>query len=197
YTAFDAFYHALEASCGVDSSPYVVAIAEEAVKNIVYWLPKAVENPGDVEARYWLLYSSMLAGIAIDNSRAHIIHSVENVLSGINTSLPHGAGLAMLGPAAVKHLYQASPETLYRILKYIDPQLEPDPKHAEKAAEAVKRFHKSMGFNENLRQYGFSEADADKIIDIVTNYLSYGLRLSPIEPSKDILKEIYLSALNF
>ncbi|MEM3998958.1 MAG: iron-containing alcohol dehydrogenase, partial [Ignisphaera sp.] len=111
YTAFDAFYHALEASCGVDSSPYVVAIAEEAVKNIVYWLPKAVENPGDVEARYWLLYSSMLAGIAIDNSRAHIIHSVENVLSGINTSLPHGAGLAMLGPAAVKHLYQASPET--------------------------------------------------------------------------------------
>lgn len=197
YTAFDAFYHALEAACGVDTSPYVVAIAEEAVKNIVYWLPKAVEEPSNVEARYWLLYASMLAGIAIDNSRAHIIHGIENVLSGINTSLPHGAGLSMLGPQAVKYLYRASPDTLHKLLRYIDPELEPDPKYAERAGEAVKRFHKSMGFNENLRMYGFSEMDAENVVDTAIKYLSYSFKLSPIEVSRDILKEIYLSALNF
>ncbi|MDK6029118.1 iron-containing alcohol dehydrogenase [Ignisphaera sp. 4213-co] len=197
YTAFDAFYHALEAACGVDSSPYIVAIAEEAVRNIVSWLPKAIENPKNIEARYWLLYASMLAGIAIDNSRAHIIHAIENVLSGINTSLPHGSGLSMLGPSAVKHLYRVAPEPLHRLLRYIDSQLEPLPEHADKAAQAVKKFHKTMGFNENLKMYGFSEADADRVVDTVVNYLSYSLKLSPLEPSRELLKEIYLSALNF
>ena len=197
YTAFDAFYHALEASCGADSSPYVLALAEEAVKNIVKWLPLALKDPGNAEARYWLLYASMLAGIAIDNSRAHIIHAMENVLSGINTELPHGAGLAMLGPAAVKHLYRAVPEPLHRILKYLDPGLEPSPEYAERAAEAVKRFHAEMGFRESLRAYGFTEQEAEKVIDTVFNYLSYALKLSPVEPSRELLKEMYLSALGY
>jgi alcohol dehydrogenase len=196
YTAFDAFYHALEASCGVDSSPYVITLAEEAVKNIVNWLPTALRDPSDVEARNWLLYASMLAGIAIDNSRAHIIHAVENVLSGMNTELPHGAGLAMLGPAAVKHLYRAVPETLHRILRHLDQGLEPSLSHAERAAEAVKRFHIDMGFRENLRIYGFTEQEADKVVDTVFNYLSYSLKLSPIEPSRDVLRDVYLSALS-
>jgi alcohol dehydrogenase len=197
YTAFDAFYHALEASCGADSSPYVLTLAEEAVKNIVKWLPLALKDPGNAEARYWLLYASMLAGIAIDNSRAHIIHAMENVLSGINTELPHGAGLAMLGPVAVKHLYRVVPEPLHRILKYLDPGLEPSPEYAERAAEAVKRFHAEMGFRESLRAYGFTEQEAEKVIDTVFNYLSYALKLSPVEPSRELLKEMYLSALGY
>jgi alcohol dehydrogenase len=195
YTAFDAFYHALEASCGVDSSPYVLALAEEAVKNIVTWLSVALKDPGNVEARYWLLYASMLAGVALDNSRAHIIHAVENVLSGVNTELPHGAGLAMLGPAAVKHLYKAVPEPLHRVLRHLDPGLEPSPTHAVRAAEAVKRFHVEMGFRENLRSYGFTEQEADRVVDTVLNYLGYALKLSPIEPSREVLVEMYLSAL--
>lgn len=197
YTAFDAFYHAVESATTILSSPYVVALAEEAVRNIVKWLPVAINDPSNIEARYWLLYASMVAGIAIDNTRTHMVHALEHVISGLNEGLAHGAGLAMLGPVAIKHVYKANPETLHRLLRYLDPSLEPTPSHAEKASEAVKRFHIGVGFRENLRMYGFSEQDADKVVELAQKYLQVNLSLSPIEPSKDILKEMYLSALNF
>ncbi|ADM27254.1 iron-containing alcohol dehydrogenase [Ignisphaera aggregans DSM 17230] len=195
YTSIDAMYHALEASCGRDSSPYVLAIAEEAIKNIVTWLPIALREPKNIEARYWLLYASMLAGISIDHSRAHLIHAIENVLSGINTELPHGAGLAMLGPTAIKYLYRSRPKELHRLLRHIDPELKPSEDDAIKASRAIEEFQKGLGFNERLSNYGFRDEDIDRVIETTNKYLRYGLSLAPIEIKDDIIREIVSSAL--
>lgn len=195
YTSIDAMYHALEASCGRDSSPYVLTIAEEAIKNIVAWLPIALREPKNIEARYWLLYASMLAGISIDHSRAHLIHAIENVLSGINTELPHGAGLAMLGPTAIKYLYRSRPKELHRLLRHIDPELKPSEDDAIKASRAIEEFQKGLGFNERLSNYGFRDEDIDRVIETVNKYLRYGLSLAPIEIRDDIIREIVGTAL--
>lgn len=197
YTSFDVLYHAIEAACGKDSSPFVISVAEEAVRLVVKWLPIALREPRNLEARYWLLYASALAGIAIDNSRAHAIHMLENVLSGLNTSLPHGAGLALIGPTAVKYLYRASPAELYPLLRHLDPQLEPHERYAEKAAIALKRFHLSHGLRQTLVDYGFSEADADDIVRALRKYLSYGLVNSPVEFTDDMFKEMIRDALSY
>ncbi|MEM3980917.1 MAG: iron-containing alcohol dehydrogenase, partial [Ignisphaera sp.] len=195
YTAIDAFYHAYEAATGRDSSPFVFMIAEEASRLIVRWLPIALKDPKNIEARYWLLYASMLAGIAIDNSRAHIIHAIENVLSGINTDLPHGAGLAMIGPAAVMYIHRAVPEHSYRILRQIDPSLRPNEEDAEKASRAVIIFEKSVEFNEKLSDYGFSEKDVEIIVNTVVNVLSHNLKLTPFNVDVEVIKSIYLNSL--
>lgn len=195
YTTLDAFYHAYEAATGRDSSPFALMIAEEASRLITRWLPIALKDPKNIEARYWLLYASMLAGIAIDNSRAHIIHAIENVLSGINTDLPHGAGLAMIGPAAIVYIHRAVPEHSHRILRHIDPSLRPNEEDAEKAGKAVMIFEKSVEFNEKLSDYGFSEKDMQDIVNIVVNVLSHNLRLTPFNVDAETIKSIYLNSL--
>lgn len=195
YTSLDAFYHVYEAATGKDTSPFVLAVAEEAVKHIVYWLPKVVKNPSDIESRYWLLYSSMLAGIAIDNSRAHLIHAIENVISGINTDLPHGAGLAILGPHAIKYIHRAVPEYSYRILKYIDPHIKPEKDYAEKASKIVAEFQNIIGFKERLSDYGFKENDIDVITTTVFKYLTYGLKLTPFNVKEDDIRNILLESI--
>ncbi|MCS7111722.1 MAG: iron-containing alcohol dehydrogenase [Sulfolobales archaeon] len=195
YTTLDAFYHAVEAACGRNSSPYVVAIAEEVVRIISKWLPKVVRNLGDMDGRSWLLYASMLAGIAIDNSRAHIIHAIENVLSGMNTSLPHGAGLAMLGPTALPYLYASEYENLYRALRHIDPSIQPDPSDSVKVGEALREFQQSIGFSERLSDYGFTVDDADRVAETVEKVLSYALKQAPIDVTREIIRGIYLGAL--
>ncbi|MEM1678061.1 MAG: iron-containing alcohol dehydrogenase [Ignisphaera sp.] len=195
YTTLDAFYHAIEAACGRNSSPYIVAMAEEVVKVISEWLPRTVRDLRNLDCRFWLLYASMLAGIAIDNSRAHLIHAIENVLSGLNTSLPHGAGLAMLGPAAISYLYASEYEILHRILRHLDPSIQPDPSDSIKAGEAVRRFQQSVGFSERLSNYGFTVNDADRVVETVENVLSYALKQAPIEVSRETIRAIYLEAL--
>lgn len=195
YTSLDAFYHAYESATGRDTSPYALMLAEEAVQHIVKWLPIAVKSPNNLEARYWLMYASMLAGMAIDSSRAHLIHAIENVISGINTDLPHGAGLAMLGPSATVFIHNAVPEYSSRILKHVYPSIRPVKDDAEKAGKAVELFQKLVGFNERLSDYGFDEKFADIVVDTVVNVLKYNLRLAPFDVEAEVIKSIFLKSL--
>uniref|UniRef100_A0A7J3MWF4 Iron-containing alcohol dehydrogenase n=1 Tax=Ignisphaera aggregans TaxID=334771 RepID=A0A7J3MWF4_9CREN len=195
YTALDAFYHAYEAATGKDTSPFVLTLAEEITKHVVNWLPIAIKDPNNIEARYWLLYSSMLAGIAIDNSRAHIIHAIENVLSGINVNLPHGAGLAILGPQATIYIHRAVPEYSYRVLRYIDSGIRPSRDDAEKVGKAITEFQQMLGLKEKLSDYGFKEEDADTVVDAVFKALGYSLRLVPFNVREDDIRDIYLKSI--
>ncbi|HDI02237.1 MAG TPA: iron-containing alcohol dehydrogenase [Ignisphaera sp.] len=195
YTALDALYHAIESATSNASSPYTQLLAEQVTELVVKWLPIAIKNPDNLEARYWLLYASMLAGIAIDHGRTHLIHALEHALSGIRPELAHGAGLAILGPYIIKHIYKSLPEVMYRLLKHIDPSLEPIPEYAEKASESLKRFQKNVGFEDKLTNYGFKEEDFDKISRLVFESMKYLVDLTPFEVSRELLKEIYVKAL--
>ena len=195
YTSLDAFYHALESSTSRASSPFTRSLAEEVVRLISRWLPVATRDPSDLEARYWLLYASLLAGMAVDNSRTHMIHALEHALSGLEPRLAHGAGLAAIGPAAIEVLYKEVPEVLHRLLKYLDPTLRPEPEDSEKAAAAVRSFQVGVGFSESLLEYGFTADRADEVTSIVLRSLSYLLNLAPLEVDKDLIKRVYLSSL--
>ncbi len=195
YTSLDALYHAIESSTSKTSSPYTEVLGEEAVKLIAKWLPIAVKEPENIEARYWLLYASMIAGIGIDHGRTHLIHAMEHALSGLKPELAHGAGLAIIGPYIVEHIYKHVPETMHRLLKHIDPSLRPVPEDAEKARNALIEFQKKVGFDEKLKDYGFKKGDFDKVAKLTMESLKYLVNLAPFDVDKDLLKDIYSKAL--
>lgn len=195
YTALDAFYHAIESSTSRVSSPFTRTLGETSVQLIVKWLPVAVRDPGNLEARYWLLYASALSGIAVDNSRTHLIHAIEHVLSGLEPSLPHGAGLAMLGPVVTEMLYTHQHDVLYNILKYIDPNLTPDPGSSRRVADAIRRFQMSVGFRELLTDYGFTAEVADRVAEIAMRSMKYLLDLAPLDIDSELIKKIYLNSI--
>ncbi|MFP5259347.1 MAG: iron-containing alcohol dehydrogenase, partial [Acidobacteriota bacterium] len=61
-TAIDALGHALETATAVNASPYCICLAREAVGLIAAYLPTALRQPGNLAARYWLMYASAIAG---------------------------------------------------------------------------------------------------------------------------------------
>ena len=95
YTAIDAANHANECATGNERSPYSILIAREVIKMVAKYLPIAVQDPSNEEARYYLTYASLIAGTGIDNVRCHVTHVLEHVLSVLIQDLPHGKGLAM------------------------------------------------------------------------------------------------------
>ncbi|MEM0226396.1 MAG: iron-containing alcohol dehydrogenase [Thermofilaceae archaeon] len=159
YVSLDVFYHAYESATQRDSPPIVELLSAEAVRLLGMWLPRAVENLNDLEARYWLLYASMLAGVAIDISGTHVNHLLEHELSGANPRLAHGCGLALLGPRVVYYTHKLAPQASAAVLRALEPSIRPVPDDAEKAMRVVKEFQESVGFRERLSDYGFSESD--------------------------------------
>ncbi len=153
-TSFDALYHAYESATTAGSPPLALDLAVAAARHIARELPGAAAEPGNLEHRYWLMYASMLAGVAIDMSPTNLIHAVENFLSGLRPSLPHGCGLAIIGPALVDIIHSRSPEASGAVLRSIDPSFDGSP---EGASKVLLKFQSSVGFERGLGDYGIDE----------------------------------------
>ncbi len=195
YTSLDAFYHSYESATAKLTSPYITLLARESVNLLSEWLPKAVKELNNIEARYWLLYSSMLAGIVIDTSSTHIVHAIEHALSGLNPKLSHGCGLAIIGPRAAYYIHKAAPIESAEVLRSINSSIKPVAEDAEKAENAVMEFQSSIGFNERLGDYGFTEKDVPKIISLIKTSLMYLTENTPFRVAEDIVRDILIRNL--
>ena len=72
------------------------AIALSAIENIAKYLPRAVKDGNDIEAREHVAYGSTIAGISMQLTSTTAQHSMEHAMSAYHHSLPHGAGLIMI-----------------------------------------------------------------------------------------------------
>lgn len=99
YQGFDALFHSVEGyvSNGVNLMSDMYAI--NAIKNIGHYLPKAVNNGSDLEARERVAFANYLSGFVMCVGRCASEHSLEHALSAYHPELPHGAGLIMLNKA--------------------------------------------------------------------------------------------------
>ncbi len=197
YTAIDALNHVTEAVTTKAATPYSIELGIEAARLIFKYLPAALENPSDLQARYYLLYASAIAGISFDNGLLHLTHALEHPLSAVKPDLPHGLGLAMLLPAVIKSIYPAKPEPLAEMYKPIAPELKGVPGEAEYLAKKVEEWLYNMGVTEKLTDVGFTEKDVEKLTELAmtTPSLDILLQQSPIGYNKDIIKKIYLESL--
>lgn len=166
YVTLDAFAHAVESATSPLRSPYTKLLAGEAIRYITQYLPICVRSLEGIEARYWLLYASMIAGISIDHGATHLGHALEHILSGVRPELPHGAGLGILYKKLLWYFYRIDPETTAHILKPLDPSLKPVPGDAEKALNAYNKFLYEIGFEETLSTYGFGKDDVRTILEM-------------------------------
>ncbi len=198
YTSLDALNHVIEASTTTLASAYTVMLAREAVELIVKWLPVAVKDPSDLDARYWLLYSSVLGGIAIDCSVVHITHPLEHTLSAFKPKLEHGLGLCVLLPSVIKAIYPASSEVLAGVLRPIVPELQGDGREGELAAQRVQEWLYSMGVTQKLPDIGFSEEDIPDLVRNVHDAQRGGgsLSLSPVPVTDELIGNIYRESLS-
>ncbi|WP_440059635.1 iron-containing alcohol dehydrogenase [Thermogladius sp. 4427co] len=194
YTSLDAFYHAYESATSTVSFPLVETLSFEAITIIGEKLPKLVGNLRDVNLRASMLYASMLAGLSIDMASTHLVHGIEHVLSGLEPRLPHGAGLAMLGPRVVYYTHKAMPEVSARLLKPLNPYIKPIAEDAERAMKSVQVFQERVGFKQRLGDYGFTENDIPRITEFLFTRLKYMIEETPFQVTEDIVRDVLKSA---
>lgn len=197
YTSIDAFYHAYESATSRNRNIMVISLARVVVDHVSEALPRVLEKPDDIEARSRLLYASMIAGISVDIAGGcHLVHAIEHGLSGYNSALPHGAGLAIIGPRVVYYTHKAVPEVSALLLKSIDPSIKPTPDDAEKAMKAVEEFQKELGFLERLGDYGFSSDGIKQIADFVEKAISERYHVNiPFQVTRRLIEDVIFSSL--
>lgn len=197
YVSIDAVNHVVEAATSTVASPYSISLAKEVIELVAKYLPKAIANPEDLEARYFLCYAAMMGGVSFDNGLLHYTHALEHPLSAVKPDLSHGFGLAILLPSVIKTIYKDKAATLADILAPIVPDLKGEASEAEKAANGVYAWLKSVDVPEKLTDIGFAEADVDKLTDLVftTPSLEGLIDIGPSGNSREVVRAIYEDAL--
>ncbi|MCR5536941.1 MAG: iron-containing alcohol dehydrogenase [Succinivibrio sp.] len=102
YTAFqgfDAFFHNEEVLISTGLNVLSEAISLSAVENITAWLPVAVKDGQNLEAREHVAYGSSIAALSMQLTSTTAQHSMEHAMSAYHRNLPHGAGLIMISTA--------------------------------------------------------------------------------------------------
>ncbi len=99
YTAFqgfDALFHHTEVMMSNGINIMSETLALSAIENIATYLPRAVANGNDLEARERVAYASTMAGLTMQLTSTTAQHSMEHSMSAYHHNLPHGAGLIMI-----------------------------------------------------------------------------------------------------
>lgn len=117
YQGFDALFHSLEGYIANVASPMSDMFALEAIKLIGKYLPTAVNEPENMEARSYVALANTLSGFVESLSSCTSEHSIEHALSGYHYELPHGAGLIMLSLAYFEVFSKVCPERTNEMAK--------------------------------------------------------------------------------
>lgn len=99
YQGFDALFHNTEVMMSKGVNILSETIALSAIESIAKYLPRAVKDGKDIEAREHIAYGSTMAGITMQLTSTIAQHSMEHSMSAYHHNLPHGAGLIMISKA--------------------------------------------------------------------------------------------------
>lgn len=96
YQGFDAFFHNEEVMISTGLNIMSETLALSAIENIAKWLPIAVKDGSNLEAREHVAYGSTIAGVTMQLTSTTAQHSMEHAMSAYHRNLQHGAGLIII-----------------------------------------------------------------------------------------------------
>jgi alcohol dehydrogenase len=189
-TGMDALTHAVEAMVTPGGFTVTSATAAAAVELIFEYLPRAVRDGSDLEAREHMTYACFLGGIAFNNAGLGYVHAMAHQLGGVY-DLPHGVCNAMLLPYVEELNAKHVPGKFRHIAKAMgmDVKGRSDEECSDYVIEAIRQLSKEVGIPEKLSELGVKDPDVELLADnAMKDACAPG---NPYQPSKDEVMELF------
>jgi len=173
-TGIDALTHAIECVCSINATAYAEPIALGAVRAIARFLPRAVADGADLEARAQMLLASHLAGVAMSTGTGlGLAHAIGHAMSS-RVGTPHGDALAAVLPAVMAFNAPVSAAALAAVAEALGAAERDasDAANAARAVAAVGELSRVVGTDRPLRELGVTSElvptlVADALADVV------------------------------
>lgn len=195
-TGMDAMTHAVEAVLSLYATPLSDKDALWSITAIKDYLPRAVSNGNDVEARDMMAYAEYTAGMAFSNSGLGMVHAMAHSLGGFY-NLPHGVCNSVLLPyvmefngksPAVQERFRLIAEALG-----IQRAKTMSPSEAVKASVAyISRLCRTVGIPNSFSAFKVNADDIDALADLAL--LDTCMPSNPIQPTKQEIMNVYKKA---
>ena len=157
FTGMDAFSHACEALTEEKNTHHSDLLSYEAIRLVSRWLPAAVRDGKNLDARDALALAGNYAWIAFNESGVHIGHAVAHAL-GHAYHIPHGVCCALVTPALIEFVARTYPDKIRRIGEAMcKPVSTSVPAEiGRQVADYVRTLHREVGLF-SLKEQGYAK----------------------------------------
>ena len=159
YQGFDALFHNTEVMMSTSLNIMSEAIALSAIENISKYLPRAVKDGNDLEAREHVAYGSTMAGITMQLTSTTAQHSMEHAMSAYHRNLQHGAGLIIISYEFAKFFIDkhACDDRFIKMAKAMGVENADSP---YAFLDALKKLQEDCGVADlKMSEYGFDKSE--------------------------------------
>lgn len=156
-TGMDALSHCLEAYCAPGFHPMADGIAAEGMKMIARWLPRAVEDGSDIDARGHMLVAASMGATAFQKGLGGM-HALSHPIGAL-LGTHHGLTNAILMPYILAFNRSAVEERLARLAGYIGLE----DASFEGFLAWIVELRRSLGIPHSLAELGVSDGDLERI----------------------------------
>jgi len=193
-TGMDALTHAVEAYTTVGAHTLTNPTALEAIRLIAKWLPVAVEDGQNIEAREQLACAQFLAGMAFNSAGLGLVHAMAHQ-PGATHNLPHGVCNAILLPYVCEYNANYVPQKFKAIAEAMSgtPLAVSDEEGAAHAINLIRDLSRRVNIPQGFAALGIKEQDIGQWIDKAMADPCLGG--NPHQPSPDEVHMLYLRAL--
>lgn len=159
-TGMDALTHAIEAYVSTAANPLTDSAALMAIKLTAKYLPVAVANGTNMEAREKMAYAQFLAGMAFNNASLGYVHAMAHQLGGFY-NLPHGVCNAILLPHVEQFNLIGCADRLSDVAVAMGENIDglSVNEAAQKAIDSIKKLSASIGIPSGLAELEVKEED--------------------------------------
>ena len=206
----DVLTHCLEAYASVMASDYTDGLALRGMKLVFEYLPRAYDNPNDVEARDHMANASCLGGLAFANAFLGVNHSMAHKL-GAYHHIPHGWANAVILTRVLRYNAAERPAKMGTFPQYDHPKTlhryaeaarfcgvtgTDDKDVFEKFLVKIQELFDHVGVKHTIAEFGVDEQyfldTLDEMSENAFNDQCTGA--NPRYPLVSEIKELYLDA---
>jgi len=178
-TGVDVLTHSLESLMAKNGNPFSHALALEAIGMVARWLPVAVEDGRNGEARAQMLLAANMAGLAFANTGLGLAHALGHTLSA-HLGTVHGVALAVVLPSVMEFNEEARSNELAQA-------------RAALGGESVRALTRSIGMPSTLTELGLKPAGVPELVrDALDDVV---VQNNPIQPTPEQLTALVESLL--
>jgi alcohol dehydrogenase YqhD (iron-dependent ADH family) len=173
-------------------------LCESVMRTVIDNAPIVLKDNSNYAARAEIMWAGALAHnglVGTGRSEDWASHALEHQLSALY-DIAHGAGLAIIYPAWMKHVYQHDLNRFAQFAHRIfDIEINPDnlAETAQKGIQALEDFYTQIGMPTKLKDIDKTKEDIDTMVDKVTTfYQGVG---NFVKLGKEDIQKIYELAL--
>lgn len=188
-TGMDAITHAVESYISNMSTALTEYHSIKALQIFHEYLPKAVANGSDMEAREKMMLGCLIAGFGFSNANLGLVHGIAHTLSA-HFHLAHGVANATVLPYVMEYNADSCPEKMVDLAKAINLTTSGDiEKDKYLLSKELLKMTKTVGIK-TLSELGVEEKDFEMIAEDVLKEPVLGFN-----PKQGVTKEDVIAIL--